>query len=218
MTTFDVGIINYGLGNIKSVEQAILKIGYTPKILLSSDEICRSQRLILPGVGNFAKAKNLLDKFDWSDQIYYAVKKQKKPIFGICLGMQLLASHGYEGADEYGLDKIKGFGFIKGEIKHLSQLGCDEKIPHMGWNSVFWEENESHDILQGIKNGTDFYFVHSFAYESSNSYQINGWTNYSSNFISVVSSENVWGTQFHPEKSSSAGLKILKNFMEFSVC
>ena len=124
MTTFDVGIINYGLGNIRSVEQSILKIGYSPKILSNPNLICSCNKLILPGVGNFSSAKNILDKDGWSKQISDAVLNKGIPILGICLGMQLLANYGYEGANEYGQDRTKGFGFINvaGEIKSASQI------------------------------------------------------------------------------------------------
>ena len=214
MTTFDVGIINYGLGNIRSVEQSILKIGYRPKILSNPNLICSCNKLILPGVGNFSSAKNILDKDGWSKQISDAVLNKGIPILGICLGMQLLANYGYEGANEYGQDRTKGFGFIGGEIKHLERMGCEERVPHMGWNSVFWDERLNNSILKGIKSGTDFYFVHSFIYEAKDKDDIVAEINYSKNFIAIVSKNNIWGTQFHPEKSSSAGLKLLKNFME----
>ncbi len=214
MTTFDVGIVNYGLGNIRSVEQSILKIGYIPKIITQPDHINICKKLILPGVGNFSSAMKILNRDGWSKPISDAVLNVKKPILGICLGMQLLANYGYEGANDYGKDKIEGFGFIEGEIKHLEKMGCKERVPHMGWNSVFWNEELNNSILKGIKSETDFYFVHSFIYEAMDENHIAAEINYSRNFIAIVSKDNIWGTQFHPEKSSTAGLKLLKNFME----
>ena len=218
MTMFDVGIINYGLGNISSVEQSIVKIGYRPTILSNPKDIDSCHKLILPGVGNFSKAKNILDKQGWSRKISNAVLIKRKPILGICLGMQLLANYGYEGAKDSGKDKTKGLEFIGGEIKHLKKMGCKERVPHMGWNSVFWDPKLKNNILKGIKSGTDFYFVHSFIFVTNNKSDIIAEFNYSKNFISIVAKDNIWGTQFHPEKSSTAGLKLLKNFMEIEKC
>tara|TARA_Y100001968_G_scaffold218149_1_gene200825 strand:- start:232 stop:867 length:636 start_codon:yes stop_codon:yes gene_type:complete len=205
-----IGIIKYGLGNIGSVYHSLKSTGLNPIIINKPFEIRNVDRLIFPGVGNFARSKKILDLNGWTEEILNATLILEKPILGICLGMQLLAEWGYEGLLADDESRINGLGLIKGEVVNLKKLGCDERIPHMGWNTVKW--SNSYDLLEGIPNKSDFYFVHSYAFVPSNASEIVATVDYSIPVTAVVNRDNIWGTQFHPEKSSKAGLKIMENF------
>lgn len=208
----NVGIIKYGLGNIASVHNAIKALNQKSEIIEIPKDINKFDYLILPGVGNFTESKEILDKNGWTDSILDSVINKKKPILGICLGMQLLASWGYEGASNRNKIKTRGFDLIEGEVKSLSDIGCDRRIPHMGWNEISWQC--SHKILEGISKNTDFYFVHSYVFVPSNNSHVVAVSNYSSLITAVIAKDHIWGVQFHPEKSSRAGLKLIKNFLE----
>ena len=208
----EIGIIKYGLGNIGSVYQALKNINASPVIINDPLEIKNIDKLILPGVGNFTRSKGILDKYGWTEEILNATLNLKKPILGICLGMQLLAEWGYEGLLEDDQSRKNGLGLIKGEVVNLKKLGCIERIPHMGWNTVSCLS--SNGLLKGIPSEVDFYFVHSYAFVPEIKSEIIAITDYSLPVTAIVNKENIWGTQFHPEKSSKAGLKIMKNFTE----
>ncbi len=207
-----IGIINYGLGNIGSVFQAVKNICLNPQIVDNPSDLKKVDKLIFPGVGNFKRSKTILDNNGWTDEILNATLNLNKPILGICLGMQLLAEFGYEGFFSGDNLKVKGLSLIKGEVVNLKNLGCKEKIPHMGWNTVTWEGEP--DLLKGIPNSMDFYFVHSFAFVPKYDSELIANANYSIPITSIINRNNIWGTQFHPEKSSKAGLKIIKNFVD----
>ena len=206
-----IGIIKYGLGNIGSVFQAVKNIGSNPQIIDIPSDLKKVDKVILPGVGNFKRSKTILDNDGWTEEILEACLNLNKPILGICLGMQLLAEFGYEGlcSDEY--SKVKGLGLIKGEVVNIKDLGCKEKVPHMGWNTVTWEGNPT--LLKGIPNRMDFYFVHSFGFVPKYDSNKIATVDYSIPITSIIHRNNIWGTQFHPEKSSKAGLKIIENFV-----
>tara|TARA_Y100000591_G_C21771835_1_gene665994 strand:- start:418 stop:1035 length:618 start_codon:yes stop_codon:yes gene_type:complete len=201
----DVDIINYGMGNIRSVENAVLKLNFKPKIIIRPEELENSKKIILPGVGSFKEATKLLDEGGWTNIIKKQVLEKKKPIFGICLGMQLLGSD----SEEHGYSR--GLDFIPGKIKNLKDLGCKNKLPQIGWNTVSIKKN--HKYLENVPDLNDFYFVNSYIFILSNKANLIGSTNYGIDFCSIVSKENIFGTQFHPEKSSKVGLKILENFL-----
>lgn len=205
-----IGIIKYGLGNIASVFHSLKTAGSTPLVIENPSEIKFVDKIILPGVGNFTRSKKILDMNGWTEEILNATQNLEKPILGICLGMQLLAEWGYEGllADED--SRTSGLGLIKGDVVKLTKLGCEERIPHMGWNTVKW--NVCSPLLEGIPNNSDFYFVHSYAFVPKKTSEIVATSDYSISITAVVNKNNIWGTQFHPEKSSKAGLKIMENF------
>ena len=161
--------------------------------------------MILPGVGSFKVAMNLLNQGGWVKKIKSNVLENKKPIFGICLGMQLLA----DTSEEFGI--TEGLKMIPGEVKNLKNLGCKLKIPQIGWNNVTIKNK--HEYFKDVKNDMDFYFVNSYVFLPKNQKNIIGLTNYDLDFCSVIANENIFGTQFHPEKSSKSGLKILSNFL-----
>ncbi len=208
-----IGIIKYGLGNIGSVYQALKNLNASVEVVDDPININKMDKLIFPGVGNFTRSKVILDNFGWTQEILNATLIYKKPILGICLGMQLLAECGYEGLLEGDKSMKNGLSLISGEVVNLKDLGCKERIPHMGWNTVKWDN--SNDLLMGIPNAIDFYFVHSYAFVPKNKNEIIATTDYSLPITAIVNKDNIWGTQFHPEKSSKAGLKILQNFINY---
>ena len=179
----DVDIINYGMGNIRSVENAVLKLNFKPKIIIRPEELENSKKIILPGVGSFKEATKLLDEGGWTNIIKKQVLEKKKPIFGICLGMQLLGSD----SEEHGYSR--GLDFIPGKIKNLKDLGCKNKLPQIGWNTVSIKKN--HKYLENVPDLNDFYFVNSYIFILSNKANLIGSTNYGIDFCSIVSKENI---------------------------
>ncbi len=208
-------IIDYGVGNIGSLSGALEKIDESYCVAVSPSELSNAHRILLPGVGNFKECKQKLDNDGWTHEITSHVMKHQRPILGICLGMQLLATASEEtdSAASQLNDKelTSGFDFISGTIRHLKNIGCTYRVPHIGWNSIEISAHTSKS-LQGIPPETDFYFVHSYAFCPRDITNIVATTNYDINVAAVIEKDNIWGTQFHPEKSSQAGLEILKNF------
>tara|TARA_Y100000816_G_scaffold289326_1_gene275573 strand:- start:245 stop:862 length:618 start_codon:yes stop_codon:yes gene_type:complete len=200
-----VSIINYGMGNIGSVENAISTLNFKSKTISNPEDLDNAEKIILPGVGSFKTGMKLLNDGGWVSKLKNNVIIKKKPLFGICLGMQFIADN----SEEFGL--TKGLSFIPGEVKSLKNLGCKLKLPQIGWNSV--SINQKHQYLESIPDQTDFYFVNSFVFQPNNDLNIIGFTKYGIKFCSVIAEKNIFGTQFHPEKSSKAGLKILSNFL-----
>jgi glutamine amidotransferase len=146
----------------------------------------------------------------WVEAIRREVLENSKPVFGICLGMQLMATLGTEGTETPGLD------LIKGDVVRIDELGCRERIPHVGWNEV--EAVGDHHLLDGIPDRTDFYFVHSYALRPADPAHVVARTCYGTDLTAAVGDRHIWGTQFHPEKSSKAGFRVLRNFVEFAGC
>ena len=202
-----VAVIDYGLGNLGSVRRAIAELGAEPLLTDKPEHLAAVDRIILPGVGSFADGMALLRKGGW----VIPLRETSKPVLGICLGMQLLASRGTEGGNSEGLD------LIPGEVVGLEKLGCGLRIPHVGWNSVSLR-NGSCNILRGISGGTDFYFVHSFVFQPREPADVVATTSYGVPVTAVVGRSRVMGTQFHPEKSSKAGLRVLRNFLDAGAC
>jgi len=194
-------IIDYGLGNLESVSRAFEIVGIETKISNKKDEIMNAKTLILPGVGAFRDAINSLNDMNLTPLIKEHVNKNKF-LIGICLGMQLLYEKSYENGE------YEGLGFIKGSIK---KLDVDLKIPHMGWNNLKFNKND--EILKYINEDDYVYFVHSYYADSSNE-ELLAYTDYGRIIPSIVRRDNVYGIQFHPEKSSSVGSNILKAYGE----
>lgn len=210
-----VGVIDYGVGNLGSVLGAIEQVGEQPCLINCTKEVSKADCLILPGVGHFGTCAQLLIQTGWFETLKTSVLASKKPILGICLGMQLLADSSEEGF-EVGVP-CQGLGLIPGKVRHLRSLECQKRLPHVGWNSVRIKKQESL-FLQNIPDSTDFYFVHNYAFVPENPAHISAITTYGISFASAVQNEHIWGTQFHPEKSSRAGLKILNNFLASVRC
>lgn len=210
-----VGVINYGVGNLGSVMRSLEELGADPMRIDSAADIGNAACLILPGVGNFADCVTLLTQGGWVEALHKEVIEHRTPLLGICVGMQLLASGSFEGAADN--DLIAGLGFIPGKVKHLRQLGCDLRVPHVGWNGVT-QHGENCQLLAGIPDGTDFYFVHSYAFDLDELSDLQASTDYGVPVTAIVRRGHIWGTQFHPEKSSRAGFQLLRNFIESATC
>lgn len=209
-----VGVIDYGVGNLGSVVRALEELRVTPVLINRALDIHAADCLILPGVGSFTDCKGMLDRNGWTNALQDEVAGYKKPLLGICLGMQLLADFGSEGSlSEEG---TPGLGLISGQVRSLVSLGCASRVPHMGWNSI--DVVGGSNLLRGIASGTDFYFVHSYAFVPQNPQDVLAVTDYDIPITAAVGRGHVWGTQFHPEKSSRAGFRVLRNFIEGPVC
>lgn len=199
-----VAIIDYDAGNIKSVEKALLHLGEEVIITRDREQILNSDKVILPGVGAFGDAMEKLRSYGL-DKVIYEVVERKIPFLGICLGLQLL----FEKSDE--TPGVKGLGILPGEILRIpDKEGI--KIPHMGWNSVKIKENAR--IFKDVPQDSYVYFVHSYYLKAGIEEDVAATTEYSTLIHAAVEHDNVFACQFHPEKSSEIGLKILKNFVE----
>jgi len=199
-----IAIIDYGMGNLKSVSKAIETVGGKVTITSNPDSILNADKVILPGVGAFRDCIHNLKKFNLVEPVKEFIKSGKY-FLGICLGMHMLFDISYE------FGEYKGLGIIKGSVKKFENIG-NLPIPHMGWNVV--EKKKSSNLLHNIKNKDFFYFAHSFYVSPDNSSDILTTTDYGFNFTSSINRENIFGVQFHPEKSQKNGLQVLKNFME----
>lgn len=194
------GIIDYGAGNIFSVANALKYIGEKCLIITKAEDFKKCNRLILPGVGAFSDAVAKLKSSNLFEEIKHSALSNK-PLLGICLGMQLLFDSGSE------FEHCEGLSLINGNVV---KINTQLKIPHMGWNALE-EVNSSNLLLKGVENGSYMYFVHSYHAETDRE-NITAVCNYGGKVTACVSKSNVFGAQFHPEKSGQAGLKMLKNF------
>lgn len=217
-----IGIIDYGVGNLRSVQKALELLG-TPAVILPSPEMELGQatalsnitKLILPGVGAFADGMDFLRDRDWVDPLNKWVAAGK-PLLGICLGMQLLFESSEE--DSTGPDDlIPGLCLLPGRVVRFREsdgpAGSSLKVPHMGWNSLSWSRPDP--LLEGLDQGSAVYFVHSYyaqPVESDDQPITSARADYGRPFTATIWRDNVWATQFHPEKSQRIGLKILENF------
>ncbi len=203
-----IAIIDYGLGNIRSVSKAIESIGAAVQVTNRGEDLEKAEGIILPGVGAFQKGMQNLRDLNLDSVIVREIEKGK-PFLGICLGLQLLFTQSFEDGQHPGLD------ILKGSVKRFSN---GQKVPHMGWNQVLIKEKiisgERNPLLSNLSNGSFYYFVHSYFVEPENQSQIAATTEYGQEFVSCVIQDNVMGVQFHPEKSFKSGMKILKNFKE----
>ena len=201
----ETAIIDYGMGNLLSVQRAFEKCGSDAVIIDNPLELRDAERIVLPGVGAFPDAMDNLRKNGWIEELNRAVLEKETPILGICLGMQLLADKGYE------VRECDGLGYIPGEIIRFTQRQEKERIPHVGWNEIL--KREDSPLFDGIADGTNYYFVHSYHFRVANEENIATVTPYCGEFVSSVIKDNIVGTQFHPEKSQKAGFKLIKNFL-----
>lgn len=197
-------IIDYDAGNLRSVEKALIALGEQPVITREKDVLLSADHVILPGVGFFGDAMERLHQYDLVDVIRQIVE-QGTPFLGICLGLQLL----FEGSEES--EGVEGLGLLKGRILKIPD-SPGLKIPHMGWNSLNIAPESR--LFRGISEDAYVYFVHSYYLHAQDEAVVSATTEYSTCIHAAVESGNVFGCQFHPEKSSEAGLQILKNFIE----
>jgi glutamine amidotransferase len=205
-----IAVVNYGMGNLGSVRRACEDIGVEVIVANEPAALCGANRIILPGVGAFAEGMECLTNSGWASALRDVVIQQGKPLLGICLGMQMLATSGYEGGE------TKGLNFIPGKVQRLDAIGCNLRIPHVGWNDVSYRKEDV--LLNGIPDLSDFYFVHSYAFVPDNQEHLIATTSYDCAVTSVVRNGNIFGCQFHPEKSSKAGRQLLRNFMSYVPC
>ncbi len=212
-----VGLLDYGAGNLGSVGRALEELRVNPTLVTRAVDMHAADCFILPGVGNFADCAAQLRTGGWDKALQDEVLAYGKPLLGICVGMQLLADFSTEGAEDSPDGRVPGLGFVPGKVEHLRQLGCAGRIPHVGWNEVRPREPVS-PLFAGIPAGTDFYFVHSYAFEAANPEEVIATTDYGVPVTAAVARGRVAGTQFHPEKSSRAGFRILANFIQSPPC
>ncbi len=204
-----LGIIDYGIGNLRSVENALLAIGNSPVFITYPDQLRACDKFILPGVGAFGKAMDNLRKQGFENILKEEILVKKKKVLGLCLGMQLLMEESEEGGKE------KGLGIMKGKVVPLRNISNALLIPHVGWNSVRKSNVQSSKLFQSI-NSEDltFYFVHSYYCVPEGDLTCY-YTIYGKEFVSAFETENIMACQFHPEKSHDSGLQVLKNFCEW---
>ena len=215
-------IVDYKMGNHHSVKKKL--DGLKVVSLISSDPeiILNASKLILPGVGHFGKAMENLRSMNLIAALNEAVLIKKTPILGICLGMQLMAKSSEEGtenrelrAESRDLFSVKGLGWFDAEVvKFRVHDTLRYKVPHTGWNSISIEKESP--LMNGIPVNSEFYFVHSYYMKANDASDVLNYTDYESKFASAVSKENIFGFQYHPEKSHDVGLLLLKNFLELS--
>ena len=200
-----VAIVDYDLCNIDSVARAVEECGGRPTITSSPADLDAADRIILPGVGAFPDAMANLRSVGLDAALHAQVIEGGAPFLGICLGMQLLATVGEEVAETPGL------GFVPASVRRLDSKNGAERIPHMGWNEVTPAQGSA--LFEGIEPGTDFYFVHSYHMVCDDETSVAATTPYCGGFTSAVASRNIFGVQFHPEKSQAAGFHLLRNFL-----
>jgi imidazole glycerol-phosphate synthase subunit HisH len=198
-----IAIIDYGMGNLRSVEKGFLKVGVDAKVVTDARSVNDSEAVVLPGVGAFRDCMRNLDRMKLIEPILKSVRNGK-PYLGICLGLQML----FTKSEEFGV--YKGLDVLKGKVVRFQ---VDLKVPHMGWNTV--KLLRKPPIFDGIKDESYFYFVHSYYVAPDDEGIIAATTDYGITFTSMVWKDNIIATQFHPEKSQETGLKILKNFGDF---
>lgn len=200
-----ITIVNYKMGNICSIVNALDFLGVPSLVTSSPDEILASKKLILPGVGSYNLAMKNLHEMSLVAPLNEAVLVRKKPILGICLGMQLFSNLGTEDG------VVQGLGWIAGCVIRFNFDDPSYRIPHTGFNSVLRSKRQS-ILFSTLPDPSDFYFVHSFHFAYEEEQDVSGWTDYHGEFAASVEKGNIYGTQFHPEKSQANGLVVLRNF------
>ncbi|MBN1994974.1 MAG: imidazole glycerol phosphate synthase subunit HisH [Anaerolineae bacterium] len=200
-----VAIVDYGMCNLDSVARAVEECGGQPMVTDEAGDFEIAHRIILPGVGAFPDAMRNIRQRSLDEILAEQVFGKQIPFLGICLGMQLLATKGWEGGETAGL------GWIEGEVQRLQPLDNTTRIPHIGWNEVIF--NRTSWLFEGVPSGKDFYFVHSYHFGCAKPQNILAYTPYCGQFVSAVGRDWIWGVQFHPEKSQQLGFQVLKNFL-----
>lgn len=201
-----IAIIDYGLGNINAIYTVYKNLNIPVTVASNPSDLENSEKFILPGVGAFDYAMDKLDKSGMRDTLNDLIQNKKKDILGICVGMQMLTKYSEEG------DR-PGLGWLDAEVKKINQnMDYELSIPHMGWNNII--PKKENPLLAGLYNSSYFYFLHSYYFEAYDDTNIVSTTKYGNHFVSTINKENIYGVQFHPEKSHQSGIQLLKNFSE----
>jgi glutamine amidotransferase len=202
-----ISIVDYGMGNVKSVANMLRKIGAAIKVISMPSELNSSEKIVIPGVGAFDAGMSALDEKGLLPVLNERVLQARVPVLGICLGMQLFANCSEEGI-------LDGLCWVDGEVKRFdfSSIEKSLKVPHMGWNEV--KPIIIHPLFKGIPVPMRFYFVHSFYFSTSNRENVLSTSYYGNDFAAAIVKDNIMGVQFHPEKSHKYGMLLLKNFVE----
>ena len=196
-----IAIINYGVGNLRSVEKAFEAVGKPALVTGDAGAIREAERLVLPGVGAFGECARLLRE-SGLDELVFEAAEESKPVLGLCVGLQLMFDEGLE------FGTHKGLGFMRGRVIRFPESGLS--VPQIGWNQI--ENVKPHPLVEGLLDGTYFYFVHSYRIQSGDPKIVVAETEYGVRYPSICARESVCGVQFHPEKSQTAGLRLLANF------
>ncbi len=206
----DIAVIDYGMGNLRSVRQALRTVAPDASIVVTDDprEVKQAGRVVFPGQGAMPDCMRELDARGLREAVLDAARN--KPFLGICIGLQMLFEHSAEG-------DVPGLGILHGSVVRFAANLRDEqgnklKVPHMGWNQVH-QEVDAHPLWQGIAQDARFYFVHSYYVQPQGDVQVQATTNYPQPFVCAVARDNLFAVQFHPEKSQNAGLTLLRNFV-----
>lgn len=199
-------IIDYGMSNLGSIKRAVEECGGDVVVADDPRDLKYAGKIILPGVGSYADGMKNIRERGWFEAIREEAGVNKVPLLGVCLGMQLLSDRGDEGGD------TEGLGLIAGEVKKLVPVADNERIPHVGWNEI--NIASECPLLEDIHDGSDFYFVHSYHFIVRDPRDVAAYTPYCGKFVSIAAHENIYGTQFHPEKSTPDGFLLLKNFLK----
>jgi len=199
-----IAVIDYGMGNLLSVRNALDLLGYEVELCRKPGRLRAADKIILPGVGAFRDCLHNLKSTGFAEALGEEVLVRKKPILGICLGMQAMARRSFEFGEHEGL------GWFDADVVRLKPADPKLRVPHVGWNQVSYQKG--HALFRGLPETPDFYFVHSYYMKCRNAADVIGTADYGESFTAAVAKENIFGTQFHPEKSQDFGLKILENF------
>jgi glutamine amidotransferase len=218
MKKIDIAVVDYGMGNLRSVSKALEHVAPNKKVLVTSNpaDIENAERIVFPGQGAMPDCMRELDSRGLRDSVMYAARN--KPFLGICIGLQMLFEHSEEG-DAAGLGLFKGNvqRFVAAEMHDVK--GEKLKVPHMGWNQVYQARNKQsqvHALWKEIEDGARFYYVHSYYVQPDDPSIISGYSEYPDRFTSAIAQDNLFAVQFHPEKSATAGLQMLSNFVNWS--
>jgi glutamine amidotransferase len=215
MSKIDIAVVDYGMGNLRSVSKALEHVAPTKNVLVTSnpDDIAQAERVVFPGQGAMPDCIRELDARGLREAVIAAALN--KPFLGICIGLQMLFEHSEEG-------NAAGLAVFKGNVKRFAaedmfdSEGAKLKVPHMGWNQVYQAGAKPHALWQGIEDGARFYYVHSYYVQPDDEAIIAGYSTYPNKFTCAVTKNNLFAVQFHPEKSADAGLQLLSNFVNWS--
>jgi imidazole glycerol-phosphate synthase subunit HisH len=217
MKKIDIAVVDYGMGNLRSVSKALEHVAPTKNVLVTSNpvDIENAERIVFPGQGAMPDCIRELDVRGLRDSVLRAAGN--KPFLGICIGLQMLFEHSEEG-------DAAGLGLFKGNVKRFATIDMHDvngeklKVPHMGWNQVYQtynQQSQAHPLWKDIEDGSRFYYVHSYYVQPDDANIIAGYTEYPKRFTSAIAQDNLFAVQFHPEKSAAAGLQMLSNFVNW---